>query len=136
MICETIPEKDNQNKTEVFEKSHKETKSNEIEKLMHEKAKQIVESQVSQMLSQFNPTLILKSLTEITSTVSALAHDVHSMWSDSIIINDDVMKLLKEDTIEEVTGVYILQMTRILFPGRMVHAPKIFAIEGNPTPPN
>ena len=35
-----------------------------------------------------------------------------------------------------LTGVYILQMTRILFPGRPDHAPKIFAIEGSPTPPN
>ena len=34
------------------------------------------------------------------------------------------------------TGVYILQMTRILFPGRTEPVPKIFAIEGNPTPPN
>ena len=33
-------------------------------------------------------------------------------------------------------GVYILQMTRILFPGRADPAAKIFAIEGNPTPPN
>ena len=33
-------------------------------------------------------------------------------------------------------GVYILQMTRILFPGRTDHAPKIFAIEGNPARPN
>ena len=35
-----------------------------------------------------------------------------------------------------ISGVYILQMTRILFPGRTDPAPKIFAIEGNPTPPN
>ena len=35
-----------------------------------------------------------------------------------------------------LAGVYILQMTRILFPGRTDPAPKIFAIEGNPTPPN
>ena len=34
------------------------------------------------------------------------------------------------------TGVYILQMTRVLFPGRTDPAPKIFAIEGNLTPPN
>ena len=33
------------------------------------------------------------------------------------------------------TGVYILQMTRILFPGRADAAAKIFAIEGNPTLP-
>ena len=33
-------------------------------------------------------------------------------------------------------GVYILQMTRILFSGRTDPAPKIFAFEGNPTPPN
>ena len=37
---------------------------------------------------------------------------------------------------EKKAGVYILQMTRILFPGRTDPAPKIFAIEGNPTPPN
>ena len=37
---------------------------------------------------------------------------------------------------EKVLGVYILQMTRILFPGRTDPAPKIFAIEGNLTPPN
>ena len=34
------------------------------------------------------------------------------------------------------SGVYILQMTYILFPGRTGPAPKIFAIEGNPTSPN
>ena len=33
-------------------------------------------------------------------------------------------------------GVYILQMTHILFPGRADHSSKIFAIEGNPTPSN
>ena len=33
-------------------------------------------------------------------------------------------------------GVYILQMIRILFPGRTDPALKIFAIEGNLTPPN
>ena len=33
-------------------------------------------------------------------------------------------------------GVYILQMTHILFPGRADPAAKIFAIEGNPPPPN
>ena len=32
-------------------------------------------------------------------------------------------------------GVYILQITRILFPGRTDHVRKIFAIEGNPTSP-
>ena len=35
----------------------------------------------------------------------------------------------------ELQGYNILQMTRILFPGRTDPAPKIFAIEGNPTPP-
>ena len=39
-------------------------------------------------------------------------------------------------SLEIIAGVYILQMTLILFPGRTDHAPKIFAIEGNPTPPN
>ena len=34
------------------------------------------------------------------------------------------------------TGVYILQMTCILFPRRTDPAPKILAIEGNQTPPN
>ena len=33
-------------------------------------------------------------------------------------------------------GVYILQMTRILFPGWTDPAPKIFAIEGNLAPPH
>ena len=33
-----------------------------------------------------------------------------------------------------LSGVYILQMTRILFPELTEPAPKIFAIEGNPTP--
>ena len=37
---------------------------------------------------------------------------------------------------EELAGVYILQMTSILFPGQPDHAPKMFAIQGSPTPPN
>ena len=32
-------------------------------------------------------------------------------------------------------GIYILQMTCILFPGRIDPVTKIFAIEGNPTQP-
>ena len=38
--------------------------------------------------------------------------------------------------LQDRTWVYILQMTRILFPGQTDHTPKIFAIEGNPTAPN
>ena len=44
-------------------------------------------------------------------------------------------RVLRQVELRE-TGVYILQMTRILFPGRTDPAPEIFAIEGNPTPPN
>ena len=47
----------------------------------------------------------------------------------------DLEQLVLEKTVEVMTGVYILQMTHILFPWRTDPAPKIIAIEGNPTPP-
>ena len=46
----------------------------------------------------------------------------------------DVDKHIASSGTTVKTGVYILQMTRILFPVRTDHTPKIFAIEGNPTP--
>ena len=48
----------------------------------------------------------------------------------------DVRGLEQGGIFSSDVGVYILQMTRILFPGRTDPAPKIFTIEGNPTPPN
>ena len=49
-----------------------------------------------------NTVYMLRALTELTTVVRTLAKDIVQIKADSIIINRDVMSLLKEEIIEEI----------------------------------
>ena len=49
-----------------------------------------------------NAVFILKTLTELTTVVRTLSNDILQLKADSIIINKDMMSVIKGETIEEI----------------------------------